>query len=152
MTKDPPKHDEISALRTNVVLFTRRLRWSSPADQASWTALMALSAIQRGHGETTPATIAAEHSLRSSNVAAVLNDLQQRGLITRTADKDDKRKIRLSLTDQGLTLVEEARAERDEWLKSTMNACLSIEEQSQLITAGKLLARMTGWLATQSAL
>ena len=138
----------VSDLRTNIVALSRRLRQSAQADSETWTALMVLGAIQRAEGQATPANIAADLELRSSNLAQVLGELNQRGLIKRAPDAADKRKVRLSLTDDGIALVRETRAKRDAWLSQAMKACLSAEEQAQLLAAGELIRRLA--LATQS--
>lgn len=103
---------------------------------------MILGAIQRAHGRGTPKLIAADLSIRPSNLANSLRELELRELLLRTPDNNDKRKIRLSLTPDGLKLVSEARERRDIWLKEAMEACLSREEQACLLAAGPLLQRL----------
>lgn len=106
---------------------------------------MALGAIQRAKGTGTPTRIATELGLQSSNLAQVLGELDRRGLIQRTPDPSDKRKVRLALTQAGLTLVRESRGRRDQWLSDAMHACLSAEEQAQLLAAGALIQRVALW-------
>jgi DNA-binding MarR family transcriptional regulator len=103
---------------------------------------MALGAIERSDGHATPTGLATELELRSSNVAQILGELDQRCLITRRADPGDKRKVRLALTDAGQDLVRETRAKRDQWLVNAMDACLTGEERAQLIAAGALMRRL----------
>lgn len=103
---------------------------------------MALGAIQRGEGRATPTKIAAELELRSSNLAQVLGEMDRRGLIRRTPDPTDRRRVHLSLTDAGDALVAETRAKRDRWLADAVATCLSPDEQSLLMTAGDLMRRI----------
>lgn len=133
---------DVSELRNNLIALARRLRQSDRGVSENWTGLMALGAIQRAEGQATPTQIALELELRSSNLAQVLGELDERGLIQRTPDPADKRKVRLSLTEAGLTLVRETRAKRDNWLADAMETCLSLEEQAQLIAAGELMRRL----------
>ncbi len=134
--------EPIAELRNQIVALARRLRQSASADTETWTGLMALGAIQRGEGNATPTHVATELELRSSNLAQLLRDLEERGLIVRTPDVTDKRKVRLSLTREGLALVTETRSARDKWLADAMAACLSPDEQAQLIAAGELMRRV----------
>ena len=94
---------------------------------------MVLGAIERAEDLATPTQVAAELELKSSNLAQALRALEHRGLIRRKPDPVDRRKIRLSLTREGLTLVRETRAQRTQWLADVMDACLSAEEQDQLM-------------------
>lgn len=136
------QREQISELRNHIVALARCLRQSARTDNETWTGLMALGAVQRAEGQATPTQIASELGLRSSNLAQVLGDLEERGLIHRTPDPNDKRKVRLSLTGAGVTLVRETRAKRDIWLSEAMVTCLSPEEQSLLIAAGDLMRRI----------
>jgi DNA-binding MarR family transcriptional regulator len=142
-TKKTLKH--VPELRDSIVALARRLRQSVQADSENWTALMALGAIQRAKGTGTPTQIATELGLQSSNLAQILGELDRRNLIQRTCDPADKRKVRLSLTQAGLNLACEARGRRDQWLSDTMEACLSVEEQAQLLAAGALIQRIALW-------
>lgn len=103
---------------------------------------MALGAIERGQGLATPSQVGSELDLRSSNLAALIGDLDDRGLIRRTPDATDRRRTRLSITDEGARLVKEAREGRDLWLVGAMRACLTADEQAQLVAAGELIGRL----------
>jgi DNA-binding MarR family transcriptional regulator len=140
---------EVSELRNNLIALARRLRQSDRGVRENWTELMALGAIQRAEGQSTPTQIALELELRSSNLAQILGELDGRGLIQRTPDPADKRKVRLSLTEAGFALVQETRAMRDSWLENAMETSLSLEEQAQLIAAGDLMRRLA--LSSQSS-
>lgn len=142
MTGLPELDQDACGLRDDIVALARRLRQSAPPGGESWTALMALGAIERSEGQAIPSRIGAELDLRSSNLAHLLGDLAQRGLVQRTPDPADKRKMRLSITAAGADVVREARAKRDGWLIEAMRACLSPDEQAQLIAAGPLMRRL----------
>ncbi|MGK5081318.1 MarR family winged helix-turn-helix transcriptional regulator [Janthinobacterium sp. HLX7-2] len=137
------QREQISELRDNIVALTRRLRQSARADGETWTELMALGVIERGAGHATPTQIASELELHSSNLAQILGKLDERGLIQRTPDPVDKRKVRLSLTEAGRVLVHATRTRRDSWLLEAMQTCLSAPERAQLIAAGELMRRLS---------
>lgn len=132
----------VAGLRTDIIALSRRLRQSARADNETWTGLMVLGAIERGNGTATPAQVAVELELRSSNLAQVLGALEARGLMARVPDTADRRKIRLSLTEAGLRRVEETRGRRDAWLARAIQECLSADEQAQLLAAGELMRRV----------
>jgi DNA-binding MarR family transcriptional regulator len=130
---DPSRLNLVSTLRNDIVALSRRLRQSAGADAETWTSLMVLGAIERAQDVATPTQVAAELELKSSNLAQVLRALEHRGLIRRKPDPVDRRKTRLSLTREGLTLVGDTRAKRTQWLADVMDACLSAEEQDQMM-------------------
>src|SRR5579859_7418099 len=134
-----------ASFRLHLVALMRRLRQSAEADSETWTGLMILGTIERLEGAATPSLISTEMELRSSNVAAILRELERRNLITRSADPHDKRMVRLALTPTGSDFVKVARAKRDTWLLHAMADCLSDEEQERLLAAGELMSRLASW-------
>jgi DNA-binding MarR family transcriptional regulator len=134
--------ENITALRTQIMAIARRLRREAGSDDASWARLLLLGAIDRHGGTATPSLLAAAEGMRSSNLAAALRDLETRGLILRTPDTEDRRKVRVSLTAAGLDLLHDDRARHERWLAETIDACLTEIEQTYLIEAGTLLDRL----------
>ncbi|XIF03119.1 MarR family transcriptional regulator [Serratia marcescens] len=63
---------------------------------------MLLGAIDRHGGEATPSLLAESERMRSSNLAAALRELEADGLLVRTPDAEDKRRVRVRLTPAGL--------------------------------------------------
>ncbi len=53
-----------------------------------------------------PSDISNEMNISSARVAAMLNSLENKGLITRQIDKSDRRKILVELTQEGKELAE----------------------------------------------
>jgi DNA-binding MarR family transcriptional regulator len=140
MKKDHP--EDVTLLRTQLMSLVRRLRRESRSDEKSWAQLMLLGAIDRHGGEATPSLLAESERMRSSNLAAALRELEADGLLVRTPDAADKRRIRVKLTAEGLRLLHESRVRREAWLSGAMETCLTAEEQALLIKAGHLMARI----------
>lgn len=69
--------------------------------------LLIMQLIQR-YGETTSSVLAKEVSLSQATVTTILDRLESRELIRRMRSEEDKRQVRLTLTDAGQTLVAEA--------------------------------------------
>ena len=57
-------------------------------------------------GDVLPGEISNEMDVSSARVAAALNSLENKGLITRQIDKSDRRKILVRLTQEGELLAE----------------------------------------------
>jgi len=53
------------------------------------------------HGDVLPGEISNEMDVSSARVAAALNSLENKGLITRQIDKCDRRKVLVRVTKQG---------------------------------------------------
>ncbi|WDD93051.1 MarR family transcriptional regulator [Burkholderia sp. FERM BP-3421] len=129
-------------LRSQVTALIRRLRQEAQADPVQFAQLVVLGAIDRLGDGVTPSELAATERLRSSNLAALLRELEAQALIDRLPDPNDGRKIRLSLTATGRRMLYGNRAKREEWLVAAMRACLSAEERALLEAAGPLFERL----------
>jgi DNA-binding MarR family transcriptional regulator len=140
MTDTP--HQHVTRLRLQIMSVVRRLRQESPTGSWSLAQLTLLGAIDRLGGQSTPTELASAERLHSSNLAALLRELDAGGLIQRNADIQDRRKTRVSLTQEGRTVLDGNRTQREAWLVTAMKACLNQEEYALLIQAGALLERI----------
>jgi MarR family transcriptional repressor of emrRAB len=57
-------------------------------------------------GTMSPSELADAAGEKSANITRLTNELTDKGLITRNASADDRRKLELSLTPKGLALIE----------------------------------------------
>ncbi|AOX20432.1 hypothetical protein A0U90_09100 [Kozakia baliensis] len=137
-----PKPRKIGRLRTQLTLLSRRLRQEAKNDPASWTRMLVLSAIDRLGEGATPSAIGREEDMRSSQVAALLRELEASELIERLADQADRRVTRLRLTPSGEHLLQQSRARRDLWLSEAMMRSLTEDEYRLLLKTGKLLEKL----------
>lgn len=140
-----PRPSDVTKLRMQVVGLARRLRREADANDESWSRLLLLGAIDRHGTEATPSVLAEAESMRSSNLAAALRDLDRRGLISRTPDVRDRRKVRVALTPLGRSTLHENRSRRERWLAQAMLDCLSGDERARLIEAGELIERLLAY-------
>lgn len=69
---------------------------------SQWTVLMAL----REWGHSTSAELARDICHDAGSLTRILDELEQRDLIARTRSETDRRVVTLSMTPQGLALVE----------------------------------------------
>lgn len=62
--------------------------------------------ISKHEGNVIPSEISNEMGISTARIAAALNSLEGKGLITRKIDVDDRRRILVNLTDSGHKQVE----------------------------------------------
>ena len=60
-----------------------------------------LGFVSHAEGSVIPSDISAEMGISTARIAAALNSLESKGLITRRIDPNDRRKILVELTDAG---------------------------------------------------
>lgn len=129
-------------LRTAVMRLRRRLAVErDPENPLSLAATAVLMAIQSAGGETTFGQLAARERVQPPTMTRIVNLLEESGLVSRRAADDDRRTVRVALTEQGLALVRSGRLHRDEWLAERL-ASLSPAERDVLRSAIPLLDRM----------
>lgn len=85
--------------------------------------------------------IAKEIALSAATVTTIIDRLESRELVIRTRSKTDKRKVHLSLSEAGITLLSSSpKPLQDHFIKRYQN--LEEWEQSQLLSAVERIASM----------
>jgi DNA-binding MarR family transcriptional regulator len=136
---------DITRFRTQFMNLSRRLRREARSDDRSWARLLLLGAIERAGDAATPSSLARSESMRSSNLAAALRELEADGLIRRTPDAEDRRRVRVRLTEAGRRLLHANIARRERWLTEAIERSLTARERARLIAAGALLDRIAAY-------
>lgn len=129
-------------LREQLMSLVRRLRQEALTEALPWARLLLLGAIDRLGSDATPSLLAASEGMRSSNLAKALRDLEEDALIVRIPDAEDRRKVRVQLTEVGHRLLGESRTRREDWLVDVMQTRLTAKERERLIEAGHLMERI----------
>ena len=88
--------------------------------------------INEMEGRTVPSHISSALGISSARVAAALNSLEERELITRRIDSEDRRKIIVELTPRGAKYVEELKMKQIERLQKTL-ILLGEEDAKELV-------------------
>ena len=103
--------DELRRALGDVFAARRRLqgREKSRAGELTLTQCIALVRIDR-EGETTAGQLAEAAGLNPASVTAMLDQLEESGVIKRTRSGADKRVVLVSLTDKGSKALAETRA------------------------------------------
>lgn len=139
--------DEVRRLESQLrALRNRQRREVSTVDGVTPTAVRVLGVIARGgDAGVSPGHISAELSMKTSNVASALRELDDADLVERQRADNDRRQIRVRLTRHGVAAVAKHRSMRAGWLHEAVSATLSPGEQRTLLAAGDLLERLAGY-------
>jgi DNA-binding MarR family transcriptional regulator len=132
-------------LRVAVGRIARRMKQLYEAGEVTFSETSVLSRLDRA-GPATPGTLAAAEHVRPQAIVAIVNALELRGLVARSPDPTDGRKVLISLTEAG----RQALADKSRALTLRMAQALtegfSPAEQRQLRDALPLLDRLAGKL------
>jgi len=128
-----------SDLRIVLGQLTRRLRAENtfPISQAT-----VLARLERGGPATTSALAAAER-VRPQSMAQTVTELEAEGLVDRSPDPNDGRRILIGVTEQGRDVLAHDRRRREGWLAQAI-AELDEDEQALLIRVVPILRRLAG--------
>lgn len=128
-------------LRLAVKLLAARLRAEARPGDLSWSQESVVSLLDR-QGPTTVTELAKIEGVRSQSMGATVASLEELGLVQREPDPTDGRQSIVSLTGQGVAVLEAARAVKQSWLVGVLGERLSAEEQVALDSAIQLLLRL----------
>jgi DNA-binding MarR family transcriptional regulator len=80
--------------------------------------------------------------ITNQSMSQILSHLLALGYIIRRSSKTDKRKVIISLTQAGESILMQIRSERDEWLSKAIERTCNAKEKAQLKNAIKLLTKI----------
>lgn len=128
-------------LRDAVTTLARQLRRHRPNTGLTRSQLEVLAEVTRSR-VITPAELAARLQVRVQSLTDPINDLDDRGLLSRTPDPDDRRRQLLEVTPAGEAILETDRAQRDVWLQATMRQTLTQLEFDLLMLVAPILRKL----------
>ncbi len=118
-----------SELRTVLTRLIKKLRKKSiTGQQLSLTERSTISLLHQ-HKELQPSELASMEKITNQSMSQILNHLLELGYISRKASDTDKRKVLISLTENGEKMLSQLRSERDEWLAKAIRKTCSNEEE-----------------------
>lgn len=128
-------------LRVLVGRLRRRFREATDSQELtpSQTSIMSLLA----KGVSSASALAVRERVRPQAIAATLAVLEERQLIERRPDPEDRRRLLVTLSRAGQELHEGRRRAGDEWLASALQQRYTEAERQTLLTALALLERLT---------
>ena len=133
-------------LRLAVTRLARQLRQTSDSDLSPTQS--AVLATLDNHGPVTLGELAELERVASPTITKVTGILQERGLVDKVPDPNDRRFVRVELTSEGKALVERSRARKTAWLARQLHD-LQPEELERLAAAAEVLEHLTARKASR---
>ena len=128
-------------LRITLGRIVRRLRQAHESGEVTLSELSVLGRLDR-QGNQTGGQLAEQERVTPQAMSTILTELEGRGLIARTADSADGRRVQLTATTAGRQLLAGRRSETASRVAAALDAALTRPEQEQLIAALPLLDRL----------
>ncbi len=128
-------------LRALLGRLSRRLRQTSDVGELTLSQASVLSLLER-EGPATPGILAAKERISPQSVGTILVSLEALGLLSRTPDPTDGRRLVIALTEAGRQIIHGARREKEEQLAQALANNFTHEEQRVLMAALPLLERL----------
>ncbi len=128
-------------LRAVTRKFKLRLREYGGRDDLTQSQVAVILRLEKG-GSATVSSLARVEGMRPQSMSAIVNPLQEAGLVIGAPDPNDGRQTLISLTPKCLKWLQAGRTARQDWLTATISQKLSAREQEKLYAALELLARL----------
>ena len=142
--RTPDQSDDLSAAASQMRIATfrlaRRMRTQKAVDSMSDGQFAVLAGLSI-HGPHTLGELADRERVSAPSMNRTVNCLQDSGYVQRSADESDGRKVVISLTDEGRSVVEETARRRDAWVEEALDA-LTPQERQTLAEAAEIMQRM----------
>ncbi len=130
---------DVTRLRLAIVRLARRQRQQSGIG-LTLSLQSALAVIDRD-GPLAAGELAAIEQVSAPTITRIVNKLEEMGLARRSADADDRRCVRVEVTETGRTQLAESRQRRDAWLAEHL-AVLDDADRAALAAAVEPLERL----------
>lgn len=128
-------------LLASLSLLFRRIRQSRVVAELSPPESSALASVVRS-APVTSAELARLEGISAQSMHATIRGLEQRGLVARSPDPRDGRRMLLSPTEHGRQKASDKRNARAEQLAAGLRDHFTAEERNQLLAAAPLLERL----------
>jgi len=139
---DPVIDDLLKALQ-RVIRATKRTVHDDTVDRA---AIIILSSLKE-NSAVRLSDLAGDLLLDISTVSRQAKALEDRGLVTRTEDVDDRRALRLQVSPAGLAVLDQAWTRRNRWLADSLHDWTP-EDRAELVA---MLTRFADSLSAEPA-
>jgi DNA-binding MarR family transcriptional regulator len=128
-------------LRALLGRLSRRLRQTSVVGELTLPQASVLSLLER-EGPATPGALATKERITPQSMGTILVSLEELGLVSRTPDPTDGRRLVISVTEAGRQVILGARRQKEERLAQALATNFTNEEQQMLKAALPLLERL----------
>ena len=137
----PDVSEVAGAVRVTVGLLVRKMRQPLNEGELTIAESSALSRLERG-GPATSSDLARLDRISPQSMGVTVAALLERGLIERSRDPQDGRRIVLSITETGRRTVHDKRGARTERIAAALRDGFSDAELGQLLAATSLFERL----------
>jgi DNA-binding MarR family transcriptional regulator len=127
-------------LRVSVGRLARRLRQQSAEDDLTLSQASVLATLER-HGPLAMSEVAAHERISKPSATGIVGRLVDKGLVERAPDPDDARSSIVTITPEGLRLLNRRRRQRTEYLARRIDA-LDAGDRAVLERAVPLLEKI----------
>jgi DNA-binding MarR family transcriptional regulator len=121
-----------------VDLYSKQL---SVSNQITTPQLVCLLAVVN-NGPLTATAISREVHLSASTVVGILDRLEEKGLITRIRDRNDRRVVQVSATGAGVALSRQAPSPLQKTLANALNTLPELEQATIALSLERIVALM----------
>ncbi|MEY9846554.1 MarR family winged helix-turn-helix transcriptional regulator [Streptacidiphilus sp. MAP5-3] len=139
--RDDLNRSTATAIRVAVGMIKRRTRETVASGELTAPELAALAQIERG-GSTTVADLARQQQITPQAMGSTVASLEQRGLVTRSADPDDRRRSLLTVTGAGSDALHSGRNALSDRMALALADSFTDDEVALLAAAAPLLERL----------
>jgi DNA-binding MarR family transcriptional regulator len=137
----PDVSEVAGALRVAVGLLVRKMRQPLNEGELTIAESSALGRLERG-GPATSSDLARLDRISPQSMGVTVAALLERGLVERSRDPGDGRRIVLTLTETGRRTVHDKRGARTELIAAALRDGFSDDELIQLMATATLLERL----------
>jgi DNA-binding MarR family transcriptional regulator len=127
-------------LRVSVGRLARRLRQQSAEDDLTLSQASVLATLER-HGPLAMSEVAAHERISKPSATGIVGRLVDKGLVERAPDPDDARSSIVTITPEGLRMLNRRRRQRTEYLARRIEA-LDAGDRAVLERAVPLLEKI----------
>lgn len=138
----PTQHDLASTVRVATFRLARRLRAEKADDELSDAQFSVLVHLRKD-GPLSLGALAEREHVSAPSMNRTVNCLSDTGYLSRTGDDADRRRVSITLTEAGHTVVSDTVQQRDAWLRGSL-AELDEDERATLREAAELMVRLAG--------
>jgi DNA-binding MarR family transcriptional regulator len=138
-TLDP--NEVASALKLSIGLFVRRFRQSPGTGALTLPEQSTLSRLERG-GPASASDLARAEQVTPQAVGPLVAALEERGLVMRSPDPKDGRRVLLSVTEPGLETLRNKHSARVERMANVLAEDFSRAKLETLYAAALLIERL----------
>jgi DNA-binding MarR family transcriptional regulator len=128
-------------LRVSVGLIVRKLKQGPDQGELTLAESSALGRLERG-GPATSSDLARLERISPQSMGVTVAALLERGLIARSRDPQDGRRIVLTISEEGRRTVHDRRGARTERIAAALRDSFSEDELGQLLAVTSLLDRL----------